>query len=59
LSRDVRFRSPGEKIAWHEPGGRFDLFVRTNLKLMHQTYLTDVFLWDASKGRFQVFRRSL
>ncbi len=30
--RSSRFRSPGETIAWQEPGGRFDLFVRTNLE---------------------------
>ncbi len=59
LNRDIRFRSPGEKITWQDPGGRFDLFVRTNFELMHQTYLTDVYLWDASKGRLQGFRRSL
>ena len=59
LNRDIRFRSPGEKIAWQDPGGRFDLFIRTNLELKHQTYLTDVYLWDSSKGRLRTFRRSL
>jgi hypothetical protein len=59
LNRDIRFRSPGERIAWQDPGGRFDLFVRTNLELKYQTYLTDVFLWDGSKGRLRGFRRSL
>ena len=59
LNRDIRFRSPGEKIVWQDPGGRVDLFVRTNFELMHQTYLTDVFLWDGSKGRLRTFRRTL
>ncbi len=59
LNRDIRFRSPGSRIAWQSPGARFDLFVRTNLELVHQTYLTDVFLWDQSKGRLQGFRRAL
>ena len=59
LNRDIRFRSPGSRIAWQSPGARFDLFVRTNLQLVHQTYLTDVFLWDQSKGRLHGFRRAL
>jgi len=58
LTRDVRFRSPGETITWEEPGARFDLFIRTNCELKYQTYLADVFLWDSSKGRRKNFQRA-
>jgi hypothetical protein len=58
LTRDIHLRSPGEPITWDEPGGRFDLFVRTNCQLQYQTYLADVFLWDYSKGRLRDFRRA-
>jgi hypothetical protein len=58
LTRGTRFRAPGEAISWEEPGGRFDLFVRTNLELKYQTYLADVFLWDCSKGRLKTFQRA-
>jgi len=58
ITRSSRFRSPGETIAWQEPGGRFDLFVRTNLELKRQTYLADVFLWDNANGRLKNFQRT-
>jgi hypothetical protein len=59
LTRDIHFRSPGETITWNEPGGRFDLFVRTNCELKYQTYLADVYLWDFSKGRMQDFHQDV
>ena len=57
VNREDILRSPGRDIRWRFPGGRTDLFLRTNLDLLHRTYLWDVFLWDAAAGRFQSFRR--
>jgi len=57
VNREDILRSPGKDIRWRLPGGRTDLFLRTNLELIHRSYLWDVFLWDATAGRFHTFRR--
>ncbi len=57
VNREDILRSPGNDIRWHLPGGRTDLFLRTNLELIFRSYCWDVFLWDATAGRFHTFRR--
>ena len=57
VNREDILRSPGQDIRWRYPGGRTDLFLRTNLDLSFRTYLWDVFLWDRAAGRFCNFRQ--
>ncbi len=58
VNREDILRSPGKDIQWRFPGGRADLFLRTNLDLAYRSYLWDVFLWDRAAGRFRTFRRA-
>ncbi len=53
-----KFRTRGKNLRWEYPAARMELFLRKNFQIAHRDYLWTVFLWDRSRGQFQLFRES-
>jgi hypothetical protein len=47
--------SRGREIAWGYPAARLEVFLRENLDLRYRSFGYDVFLWDATAGKFRTF----
>jgi hypothetical protein len=46
----------GTEIPWQNPGARFQLYLRSNSRLVFRSYLWSVYLWDRNAGQYQPFR---
>jgi hypothetical protein len=51
-----KFQSTGTDITWGFPGARVELFLRKNLEIRFRSPQWTVFLWDATRGSFSIFR---
>jgi hypothetical protein len=51
-----RFQFRGTDIHWGFPGARVELFLRKNLEIRFRSSQWTVFLWDATRGSFSIFR---
>ena len=51
-----KLRNRGSYPDFMYPGGRLELYLRSNFEVAHKTYLWTVFLWDRSHGRHNNFR---
>jgi hypothetical protein len=46
----------GQEILWQYPGGRVQLYLRNNSRLVFRSYLWSVYLWDRNDGHYSSFR---
>ena len=55
FSREV-MHARGENILWQFTGGRVQLYLRENCRLVFRSYRYSVYLWDHNAGRYSSFR---
>ena len=55
LNRE-KFRTRGNDILWQFPGARIELFIKRNFLMIRRFNMCSVFLWDASRGNYEMFR---
>jgi hypothetical protein len=49
----------GQNILWQYPGGRVQLYLRNNSRLVFRSYLWSVYLWDRNASHYSSFREKV